>query len=108
MRSAIAVTLALALLHLWALFQGVSNLIAGPAYYAQAGLAELTPWWLLVLGVVLPVVTFVGAVLLGRGRSLSHRTLLLVISLATANAFVLSSGALAPILIAFQVGVAQG
>jgi hypothetical protein len=35
---------------------------------------------------------------------LSHRVALLVVSLATANAFVLSSGALAPILLAWQAG----
>ena len=104
MRSVLAVTLALALLHLWALFQGMSNLIAVPSFYAQTGLGDLTPWWLLILGVLLPVITFTGAVVLGRGRILSHRVLLLVISLATANAFVLSSGALGPILLAFQAG----
>ncbi|MCU1415992.1 MAG: hypothetical protein JWP32_166 [Schumannella sp.] len=101
MRSVVAVTLALAVLHLWALFQGLSNLIALPGFYAEKGLGE-PPWWLLVAGVLLPVVTFTAAVLLGRGRILSHRVLLLVISLAAANAFVLSSGALAPILLAFQ------
>jgi hypothetical protein len=92
------------LLHLWALFQGVSNLIALPGFYAQSGLAAHTPWWLLVLGVLVPVATFVAAVLLGRRRMLSHRVALLVVSLATANAFVLSSGALAPILLAWQAG----
>ena len=92
------------LLHLWALFQGVSNLIALPGFYAQSGLAAYTPWWLLVLGVLVPVATFVAAVLLGRRRMLSHRVALLVVSLATANAFVLSSGALAPILLAWQAG----
>jgi hypothetical protein len=92
------------LLHLWALFQGVSNLIAVPGFYAQSGLAAYTPWWLLVLGVLVPLATFVAAVLLGRRRMLSHRVALLVVSLATANAFVLSSGALAPILLAWQAG----
>jgi len=102
MRSAIVVTVVMAVLHVWALFQGISNLAAVPAFYAQTGLGEFTPWWLLVLGVVVPPATFTVAVLLGRGRSLSNRVLLLAVSLATANAFVLSSGALGPILLAFQ------
>ena len=104
MRAVIALTLAMAVLHLWALFQGMSNLIAVPTFYAQAGLAEFTPWWLLVLGVVLPVLLFLVAVLVGRGRILSHRVALLAVSLATANAAVLSAGALGPILLAFQAG----
>jgi hypothetical protein len=92
------------LLHIWALFQGVSNLIAVPTFYLQTGLAQYTPWWLLVLGVLVPVLTFVAAMLLGRGRVLSHRVALLVVSLATANAFVLTAGALGPILLALQAG----
>ncbi|MGN6502475.1 MAG: hypothetical protein ACTHKX_06180 [Pseudolysinimonas sp.] len=100
----IVIPVVFGLLHLWALFQGVSNLIALPGFYAQSGLAAYTPWWLLVLGVLVPVATFVVAVLLGRRRMLSHRVALLVVSLATANAFVLSSGALAPILLAWQAG----
>jgi hypothetical protein len=100
----IVIAVVFGLLHLWALFQGVSNLIALPGFYAQSGLAAYTPWWLLVLGVLVPVATFVAAVLLGRRRMLSHRVALLVVSLATANAFVLSSGALAPILLAWQAG----
>lgn len=100
----IAVTLALAVLHLWALFQGLSNLIAVPGFYAQQGLAQYTPWWLLVLGVAVPVITFTVAVLLGRGRPLAHRVAVLVVSLATANAVVLSSGPLGPILLAWQAG----
>lgn len=100
----VVIAVVFGLLHLWALFQGVSNLIALPGFYAQSGLAAYTPWWLLVLGVLLPVATFVAAVLIGRRRMLSHRVALLVVSLATANAFVLSSGALAPILLAWQAG----
>jgi hypothetical protein len=100
----LVIAIVFGLLHLWALFQGVSNLIALPGFYAQSGLAAYTPWWLLVLGVLVPVVTFVAALLLGRGRMLSHRVALLVVSLATANAFVLSAGALAPILLAWQAG----
>ncbi|MEO8094286.1 MAG: hypothetical protein ABI632_05045 [Pseudolysinimonas sp.] len=102
--SVLVVTLALAVLHLWAVFEGLSNLIAVPGFYAQHGLAEYTPWWLLVLGVVVPFVTFTVAVLLGRGRILSHRVALLAVSLGAANAFVLSSGPLGPILLALQAG----
>ena len=100
----IVVALLFAALHGWALFQGVANLVALPAYYEATGLGAFTPWWLLVLGVVAPVATYLAALLLGRGRILSHRVALLAVSLATANAFVLSAGALAPLLLAWQAG----
>lgn len=93
-----------AALHLFALLQGVSNLLVLPAYYEQLGIAEFTPWWLLIVGLLAPPVVYLGAVLLGRGRTLTHRVALLAVSLATVNALVLSAGALAPILLALQAG----
>jgi hypothetical protein len=90
------------LLHLIPLFQGISNLVALPVFYAQLNIAGYTPWWLLVLGVAIPPVSFVAALLIGRGRVVTHRVVLLAVSLATVNALVLSSGALAPILLALQ------
>jgi len=102
--SVILLSALFALLHLWALFQGVSNLVAIPTFYAQTGLAPYTPWWLLSLGVAMPLLTFAAALVIGRHRVLSHRVALLVVSLATANAFVLTAGALGPILLALQAG----
>jgi hypothetical protein len=92
------------LLHLIPLFQGISNLVALPVFYAQLGLTEYTPWWLLVLGVAVPPVAYAAALLLGRHRAVTHRVVLLAVSLAAVNALVLSSGALAPILLALQAG----
>lgn len=100
----IVAAVAFGVLHLIPLFQGISNLIALPSYYARLGIAGYTPWWLLVLGVAAPPVAFAAALLLGRGRVVTHRVALLLVSLATANALVLSFGALAPILLAMQAG----
>jgi hypothetical protein len=100
----VVAAVAFGLLHLIPLFQGVSNLVALPAYYAQLGIAAYTPWCLLVLGVAIPPVAYVAALLLGRRRLVTHRVALLAVSLATVNALVLSSGALAPILLAMQAG----
>lgn len=92
------------LLHVWALFEGVSNFIYAPIAFANQNLGAYIPWWLLILGIVLPLITFTAAVLLGRRRPISHRVALLVVSLAVSNAFVLSSSDLALILVAFQAG----
>jgi hypothetical protein len=51
-----------------------------------------------------PPLAFAAALLLGRGRVVSHRVAVLAASLGTVNAVVLSSGALAPILLAFSAG----
>jgi hypothetical protein len=92
------------LLHLWALFEGVSNLIYAPAAFTAQNLGAYIPWWLLILGVALPVITFTAATLIGRRRVISHRVALLVVSLAVSNAFVLSASELALILVAWQAG----
>ncbi len=102
--SIVLVSLLFAALHVHALFQGVANLVALPDFYDRLGLGALTPWWLLVVGVVAPPAAFAGAVLLGRRRALSHRVALLTASLGTVNAVALSSGALAPILLALAAG----
>ena len=102
MRSVIALTVLFGVLHVWALLQGVSNLVAAPAVFAFYGLS--VPWVLIVLGLVIPIATFTLAILVGRRRVVSHRVALLVVSLATANAAVLSLGSLPVILVAFQAG----
>ena len=79
-----------ALLYAYPLFEGVSNLIALPPYYASIGIGSAVPWWLLVIGVAAPVILFVAALLIGRGRELFARALLLAVGLAATNALVLS------------------
>jgi hypothetical protein len=79
-----------ALLYGWFLFAAASNLIALPPLYAAQGYAEYTPWVTLVLGVVLPPVLFVGALLIGRRRMLSTRVLALAAGLAAVAATSLS------------------
>jgi hypothetical protein len=88
------VTLLFAALHGYTLLQAVSNLVALPGVYDLLGIGDAVPWWLLIVGVATPVVLFVAAVLLGRGRSLAHRVLLLAVSLGATNAIALSVAAL--------------
>lgn len=100
--SRIVVWVVFALLYAYPLFEGVSNLIAVPPYYASIGIGSAVPWWLLVIGVVAPVILFAAALLLGRRRELFARALLLAVGLAATNALALSvvqlAGALQPSL----------
>lgn len=86
----IAVCAVFALLYAYPLFEGISNLIALPQYYQSAGNGSAVPWYLLVIGVVAPAILYLGALLLGHGRELFARALILGVGLAATNAIFLS------------------
>lgn len=67
----------------WAAF---GDLVGVPRALAAAGLASTTPWVTLVASVAAPIVLFVAAVLVGRGRSTFQRALILVVALAASSA----------------------
>ena len=89
----IVVALLFAVLFALAEVTPVSNLVALPAFYDYYGIGDATPWALLVLGVAIPVVGYVGALLLGRGRPLFARALIFTVALATT--FALGFGVMA-------------
>jgi hypothetical protein len=60
----------------------VSNLVALPPQYEALGYAAYIPWGFLVLGVLIPPVLYTGALLVGRGRPLFARALILTVALA--------------------------
>ncbi len=70
----IVVAVVFGILYAYVLWTAIGNLIQLPA-----ALGSVTPWWLLILDVVLPVVVYVVAFLFGRRRSLGVRTLFFVI-----------------------------
>jgi hypothetical protein len=88
--SIVLVTLLFVLLQGYTLLLAISNLVALPGVYELVGIGDAVPWWLLILGVVAPVLLCTAAVLLGRRRSLAHRVLLLAVSLGATNAIALS------------------
>ena len=98
--SKIVVWVVFALLYAYPLFEGISNLIALPPFYAANGIGAAGPWWLLIIGVVAPVLLYLAALWIGRGRELFARALILAVGLAATNALVLSAvswaGALQP------------
>lgn len=82
--------LVFAALYAYPLFEGISNLVALPPYYAQLGIGAATPWSLLIIGVLAPPVLFAAALFLGRRRELFARALLLAVGLAATNALAMS------------------
>lgn len=88
------VAVAFAILYAGPLFWAVSDLIEYPA---QVG--GRTPWWLLIAAVAFPVVLYVAGLLLGRGRPLVQRTIVLGAGLCAANALTIAGIAAAPFLL---------
>jgi hypothetical protein len=101
-RGVIVVVLLFAVLFALAEVTPVSNLVALPGFYDYYGIGEATPWVLLVLGVVLPVVIYVAALLVSRGRPLFARALIFTVALA--STFALEFGVMA-IAAAFQPAI---
>ena len=67
----------------WDIWEGVGNLLGLPAYYQALGVAESTPWFLLVPGIALPVGALLGGLWWGwRRTSTVESVLIYVLALA--------------------------
>lgn len=76
-----------ALLFAYDLWEAIGTAIALPASYELLGLDPATiPWWLLVIYILLPPVTFVLAILVGRRLTLGGRALVFLVALAVSAA----------------------
>ena len=65
------------------LWEGVSNLIALPAFYDAFGYGtENVPWWLLWIGVAIPPIVFVIAFAVGRRQNVFGKALVFLLGLA--------------------------
>jgi hypothetical protein len=72
----IVVAIVAGVLYAYVLWNAIGNLINLPK-----ALGSVTPWWLLILDVVVPVAAFVVAFLMGRRASLGARSLFFLIGL---------------------------
>jgi hypothetical protein len=70
----IGIAIVAALLYAYVLWGAIGNLVSLPKL-----LGDITPWWLLIIDVALPVVVFAVAFLLGLRRRLLVRALFFVI-----------------------------
>ena len=76
-----------ALLTAYDLWEAIGTAVALPASYEATGLDPATiPWWIVVLYVLVPPVTFVLAIVVGRRQSVFGRALVFVVALAVSAA----------------------
>ena len=94
----ILIPIVFAVLFAVALVWPVTDLVQVPQFYAAVGIADQTPWALLVLVVVLPAALYLVALLLGRGRPPFERALFFIVALATSFALYFGVAALASAL----------
>lgn len=79
----LVVVAAFALLYAYDVWEAIANLVALPGFYDAYGLgAASIPWWLLWVGVLIPIAAFAIAVVAGRGRSIFAKALILIVGLA--------------------------
>ncbi len=90
----IVVAFLFALFYAYDVWEAVANLVALPVFYDAYGYgAANIPWWLLWVGVLIPVVTYAVAFLAGRRHNALGHALIFAVGLAVTAA--LSLGVLA-------------
>jgi len=100
----IVVAIVFAVLYGYTLLLAVSNLVAVPALLDEQNIDASPPWPLLILGVVVPPVLYLAAVLLGRQRPLLARALLFAVGLGATNALFLTVATFGTALLPAFVG----
>ncbi len=95
----LVVAFVFALLYAYDLWEAVGNMIQLPAVYDAFGYgSENVPWWLLWIGVAIPVIVFAIAFIAGRRRSVFAKALIFFVGLAVVAGLSLGVLALEEIL----------
>ena len=75
-----------ALFYAYDVWEAVGNLISLPQFYGLSGLDPAgLPWWLLWIGVTVPVIVFVVAFIIGRHRSIGEKAVIFLVGLAVSS-----------------------
>jgi hypothetical protein len=75
-----------ALFFAYDVWEAVDNLISLPRFYEASGLDPAgLPWWLLWIGVGVPVVVFVAAFIIGRHRNVGEKAVIFFVGLAVSS-----------------------
>jgi hypothetical protein len=87
------------LFYAYDLWEAVSNFVELPAVYKQYGLETTDiPWWVLILGLVIPPLVFAIAFVVGRKQSVLGKALIFIVGLAVVAGLSLGVIALEAIL----------
>ena len=80
--TSVAIAAVFGLIYAYFLFDAIRSLIELPAQYELVGLSrEDAPWPLLVTGVIIPVVMFLAAMIVGRRRSVGNQAIIYLVGL---------------------------
>lgn len=75
----------LGLFYAYDVWEAVGNMINLPAFYDSIGVgSKHVPWWLLWIGVVIPVAVFLLAFVIGRRRNVGDKAVVFIVGLALA------------------------
>jgi hypothetical protein len=75
----------LGLFYAYDVWEAVGNMINLPAFYDSIGVgSKHVPWWLLWIGVLIPVVVFLLAFVIGRRRNVGEKAVVFIVGLALA------------------------
>jgi hypothetical protein len=75
----------LGLFYAYDVWEAVGNMINLPAFYDSIGVgSKHVPWWLLWIGVLIPVVVFLLAFVVGRRRNVGDKAVVFIVGLALA------------------------
>jgi hypothetical protein len=73
------------LFYAYDVWEAIGNMIGLPAYYDLIKIgSKNVPWWLLWIGVVIPIVVFVLAFVIGRHRNVGAKAVVFIVGLALA------------------------
>jgi len=75
-----------ALFFAYDVWEAVDNLISLPRFYEASGLDPAgLPWWLVWIGVIVPVAVFVAAFIIGRRRNVGEKAVIFFVGLAVSS-----------------------
>ena len=94
-----AVAIVFGFVYAYYLWDAVRNLVELPGFYELIGLtAADVPWWLLTVGLLMPIAVYVAAFLVGRHRSVLAKSLIFLVGLGAVATLSLSLVALEAVL----------
>jgi hypothetical protein len=81
----LVVAAVLGLFYAYDVWEAIGNMINLPAFYDSIGVgSKHVPWWLLWIGVLIPVAVFLLAFVIGRRRNVGEKAVVFIVGLALA------------------------